>query len=115
MKVVLLDPTARDDLAFLAGFAPGIDPMAPDPPERSPDALLPGASAIVSRRVPVTGEVMDAAGGAPRNLTVPEAWLQPRRPCSCPHERLTPSSSWNPTPPPRSGNRRAPGRCLAGR
>ena len=66
MKVVLLDPTARDDLAFLAGFAPGIDPVAPDPPERSPDALLPGAAAIVSRRVPVTGEVMDAAGGSLR-------------------------------------------------
>ncbi len=66
MKVVLLDPTARHDLAFLSGFASGIDPVAPGAAEPSVDALLPGAAAIVSRRVPVTGEIMDAAGGSLR-------------------------------------------------
>ena len=62
MKAVVLDPTGPDDLAFIGEFGPGFDLVAPDAPERSPDALLPGAAAIVSRRVPVTGEVMDAAG-----------------------------------------------------
>ena len=62
MKAVLIDPTGRDDLAFIREFGPGIDLVAPEPPERSRDELLPGAAAIVSRRVPVTGELMDAAG-----------------------------------------------------
>ena len=62
MKAVLLDATGPDDLAFIAEFGPGIDLAALAPPGGSPDALLPGAAAIVSRRVPVTGELMDAAG-----------------------------------------------------
>ena len=71
MKAVILDPTTRDDLAFLAGLAPGIDLVAPEPTGRSPagesaGALLPGAAAVVSRRVPVTGGIMDAAGGSLR-------------------------------------------------
>ena len=68
MKVALLDPTGPDDLAFLGGFAPGMDLVAPDPPERPPAAggWLAGAAAIVSRRVPVTGESMDAAGDSLR-------------------------------------------------
>ena len=62
MKAVLLDPTGPDDLAFIREFGPGVDLVAPDSPDASPDAMLPGAAAIVSRRVPVTGELMDAAG-----------------------------------------------------
>lgn len=62
MKAVLLDPTSSDDLAFIRESGPGIELVAPDPPGGSVDALLPGAAAIVSRRVPVTGEIMDAAG-----------------------------------------------------
>ena len=62
MKAVLLDPTGPDDLAFIGEFGPGIDLVAPDPPVGAADAPLPGAAAIVSRRVPVTGEHMDAAG-----------------------------------------------------
>ena len=61
MKAVLLDPTGPDDLAFIREFGPGIDLVAPDSPDASPDAMLPGTAAIVSRRVPVTGELMDAA------------------------------------------------------
>lgn len=62
MKAVLLDPTGPDDLAFIGEHGPGVDLVAPDSPGSSPDALLPGAAAIVSRRVPVAGEHMDAAG-----------------------------------------------------
>ena len=65
MKAVVLDPTGPDDLAFVREFGPGIDLIArgtSDAPERSSYELLPGAAAIVSRRVPVTGELMDAAG-----------------------------------------------------
>ena len=62
MKAVLLDPTGPDDLAFIREFGPGIDLVAPDSPDASPGAMLPGAAAIVSRRAPVTGELMDAAG-----------------------------------------------------
>ena len=66
MKAVLLDPTGPDDLAFIKEFGPGIDLVAPDSPNASPDAMLRGAVAIVSRRVPVTGALMDAAGGSLR-------------------------------------------------
>ena len=66
MKAVLLDPTGPDDRAFLADFGPGIDLASPDSATVSPVDLLPGAAAIVSRRVPVTGALMDAAGGALR-------------------------------------------------
>ena len=66
MKAVLLDPTAPHDLAFIREFGPGVDLAAPGAPGRSPGELLPGAAAIVSRRVPVTGELMDAAGGSLR-------------------------------------------------
>jgi len=66
VKAVLLDPTGRDDLEFIRKFGPGIDLVAPDASGGSADVLLPGAAAIVSRRVPVTGELMDAAGGSLR-------------------------------------------------
>ena len=66
MKVVFLDPVDPEDLAILAGFAPGLDLAAPDSPRTSPDALLPGAAAIVSGKVAVTGERMDRAGGSLR-------------------------------------------------
>ena len=66
MKAVLLDPTGPDDLAFIREYGPGIDLVAPDPSDGSAGALLPGAAAIVSRRVEVTGELMDAAGGSLR-------------------------------------------------
>ena len=62
MKAVLLDPTGPDDVAFIGEFGPGIDLVAPDSPGGAADALLAGAAAIVSRRVPVTDEHMDAAG-----------------------------------------------------
>ncbi len=62
VRAVLLDPTGADDLEFIRGVAPGIDLAAPVRGEPSPNALLPGAAAIVSRRIPVTGELMDAAG-----------------------------------------------------
>ena len=62
MKVVLLDPSGPDELAFLRGFASGLDLMAPESPEASPAALLPGAAAIVSRRRMVTDEWMGLAG-----------------------------------------------------
>ena len=62
MKAVLLDPTGPDDLVFIREFGPCIDLVAPDSPDASPGTMLPGAAAIVSRRVPVTGELMDAAG-----------------------------------------------------
>ena len=62
MKAVLLDPTGPDDLAFIKEFGPGIDLVAPDASGGPTGALLAGAAAIVSRRVPVTGELMDAAG-----------------------------------------------------
>ena len=62
MKVVLLDPAGADDLALLRGFDAGLDLVAPDSPEASPAALLPGAGAILSRRRMVTGEWMDRAG-----------------------------------------------------
>ena len=62
MKVVLLDPTGPDDLAFMRKFGSGIDLVAPDSSDGSAGALLSGAAAIVSRRVPVTGGHMDAAG-----------------------------------------------------
>lgn len=62
MKAALLDSTAPDDLAFIREFGPGIDLVAPDASGGPAGALLPGAAAIVSRRVPVTGELMDAAG-----------------------------------------------------
>ena len=66
MKAVLLDPAGRDDLAFLSGFGPGVDLAAPDSPDGSPGERLPGAAVIVSRRVPVSGELMDAAGDSLR-------------------------------------------------
>ena len=62
MKTVLLDPTGPEELALLSGFGPGIDLVVPDSADASPDALLSGAAAIVSRRVEVAGELMDAAG-----------------------------------------------------
>ena len=62
MKAVLLDSTAPDDLAFIREFGPGINLVAPDAPGGSASAFLPGVEAIVSRRVPVTGELMDVAG-----------------------------------------------------
>lgn len=62
MKAVLLDPTGPDDLAFIREFGPGIDLVAPDSAGGSPEPLLTGAVAVVTRRVPVTGEVMDMAG-----------------------------------------------------
>ena len=66
MKAVLLDPTGPDELAFIRELASGIDLVAPDAPGGSAADLLPGAAAIVSRRIPVTGELMDAAGGSLR-------------------------------------------------
>ena len=62
MKAVLLDPTGPEGLAFIREYGPGIDLVAPDASGGSAGALLPGAAAIVSRRVEVTGELMDAAG-----------------------------------------------------
>ena len=66
MKAVLLDPIGPGDLAFIRELASGIDLVAPDASGGTAAKLLPGAAAIVSRRVPVTGELMDAAGGSLR-------------------------------------------------
>ncbi len=62
MKVVLLDPTGPDDLAFIREFGPGLDLVAPESAETSPATLLPGAGAILSKRVMVTDELMGVAG-----------------------------------------------------
>lgn len=73
MKAVLLDSTGPEDLALLSELGPGIELVAPDSPGDSPEALLPGAGAIVSRRVPVTGGVMDAAGDSLRLVQLASA------------------------------------------
>ena len=45
MKVVVLDPTGPDELAFLQKFAPRLDLVAPASAEESLQPLLPGAAA----------------------------------------------------------------------
>lgn len=62
-KVVLLDPNSADNLAYMQEFAPAVQLYAP----QSADAeelleLLPGAKAIVSKKVYVDDSVMRAAG-----------------------------------------------------
>ncbi len=63
MHAVVLDPTTPENLAYYGEFAPGIDLRAPrsdDPGELA--ALLPGASALVAKRVDVSDALMQAAG-----------------------------------------------------
>lgn len=62
MKVVLLDPTGPDDLAYLQEFAPGLDLTAPAGPEDDPAALVAGARVLLSKRCQVTQDLMAAAG-----------------------------------------------------
>jgi D-3-phosphoglycerate dehydrogenase len=61
MRVVLLDPTTADELAFLATHAPGADLVAPEPGGNAA-GLIPGASVIVSKRTRVDSNMIAAAG-----------------------------------------------------
>ncbi len=62
MKVVVLDPTGPDELAFLREFAPALDVVAPVSAEESPKPLLSGAAAFLSKSRMVTDDLMAAAG-----------------------------------------------------
>ena len=62
MKVVVLDPTAPDELALLQDFAPNFELLAPGSAEESPEPLLPGADAVLSKRCRVSDALMAAAG-----------------------------------------------------
>ena len=63
MHAVILDPTTPDNLAFYAEHAPGVELRAPEVDDPAAlQALLPGASAVVSKGVHVSDEIMAAAG-----------------------------------------------------
>lgn len=61
MRVVLLDPTTVDELAFLATHVPGAELVAPEPGGNA-TGLLAGASVIVSKRVRIDAATIAAAG-----------------------------------------------------
>ena len=63
MKVVLLDLIGADELAALQELAPTVDLIGPRGADDDLVALVSGAQVIVSRRRPVTNELMEAAGG----------------------------------------------------
>ncbi len=62
MKVVVLDPTGSDELAFLQEFAPTLDLVAPASAEEPLIPLLSGAAALLSKGCMVSDDLMAAAG-----------------------------------------------------
>jgi glyoxylate reductase len=61
MRIVILDPTAPDELAFLRTHAGKAELVAPEPGQGAA-ALLPGANAIISKKTVVDAAAIKAAG-----------------------------------------------------
>lgn len=61
MRAVLLNPTAPDELAFLATYAPRAD-LAASPLGADATGLIFGASIILSKRIRIDAQMITPAG-----------------------------------------------------